>query len=1194
VRAELTALEEAVWIAALNGPEQVVLSGERGVMERVQPRLEERGLRVKRLAVAQGFHSGLMEPMLEEFAAVARELKYAPLERAVVSNVSGQVKGVGERLESDYWLRQVRETVRFSEGMKRLQEHGCDVYLEVGPRAMLVWLGQECLGAAAAESEWCWSLREGRDEWEQMLESVGKLYVCGADLKWEAVSHGRKVTLPSYPFQRQRYWIDEKPQRETKPQPSAVQKQVRDWLYRVQWQVAPETTETSNITEANWLLFADRQGVAAALAQRLRAQGQRCVLVQVGPNDDADYQLAGTDASEFRRVLSELNVGDLPWRIVYLWSLDAPATTKLTSSSLEEWQRMSCAPLVTLVQSLLAEPQLSEATRLWVVTAGAQATGRSGETLSLAQAPIWGLGKVLALEEAQLWGGLIDLDDARPEQTAAQLQGWIETNGEERVAFRDAVAYVPRVVKLAAANGRGVQIDATGSYLISGGLGALGLTVAEWLVQRGARRLILISRSGLPPSTNGERSEREAVLERLREQGAEVQIVSVDAGDETAMRAVLEKLASSGQRLKGVIHAAGVLQPHGVGELSEAKLLAGLRGKMVGGWVLQQLTRKMELDFFISFSSVSAVWGGIRLGAYAAGNEFLSQLGHYQQQANSKCKALTINWGPWEELEIGSELEQAGYRKLMDELAAARMRGGADVNAVSQQGLLSEVKRMMDQMGVARLSGAQGVAGLEEVLKLDLPQMIVCNVDWSKFLPIYQARRRRPLFDLLQPDRAEAVAPQRSSKLIRSLESAPAQERQKLMETYLQNHVAKALYMNPEDVSTERNLLELGMNSLTIMEVINELRQDIDLTIYPKEFFNQPTLKTLAAYVITELDRKDATNTGDRSTLTAFYPQSLQHIATRTRQAAPGKRNPGVVLLLSSPRSGSTLLRVMLAGHLQIFSPPELHLLSFVGMKERHQTLSLTDLGEGLHRAFMELRQTSIDETKTLIDQLVEADTPIQDVYGMLQQDLGTRLLVDKSPTYAGNIDTLRQAERMFEGAKYIHLVRHPYSVIESFVRVRIHQAAGVPDADPAMLGETVWATTNKNILEFFKEVDADRHHLVRYEELVNDPRAVMLRLCDFLNLPFDDALLKPYDGNRMTDGLHSHSWGIGDVNFLRHDSIDASLGEVWRKIKLPNALGGFAREVAAELSYPLPDEESTPLRAAAASLSAGFEEGRI
>src|ERR1051325_1938644 len=207
VRAELAALDKDVWIAALNGPEQVVLSGRKEVMERVYPRLEERGLRVKRLAVEQGFHSGLMEPMLDEFAAVAREIKYAPLERAVVSNVSGQVKAIGERLESDYWLRQVRETVRFSEGMKRLRSHGCEVYVEVGPQAQLVWLGQQCLGTDAGE--WCWSMRAGRDEWEQMLESVGKLYVRGVDVKWEAVSGGagrHKVALPSYPFQRQRYW----------------------------------------------------------------------------------------------------------------------------------------------------------------------------------------------------------------------------------------------------------------------------------------------------------------------------------------------------------------------------------------------------------------------------------------------------------------------------------------------------------------------------------------------------------------------------------------------------------------------------------------------------------------------------------------------------------------------------------------------------------------------------------------------------------------------------------------------------------------------------------------------------------------------------------------------------------------------------------------------------------------------------
>jgi acyl transferase domain-containing protein/acyl carrier protein len=834
VQAELTGLEEEVWIAALNGPEQVVLSGQREVMERVQPRLEARGLRVKRLAVEQGFHSGLMEPMLEEFAAVAREIKYAPLERAVVSNVSGEVKAVGERLESDYWLRQVRETVRFSEGMQRLRSHGCEVYVEVGPQAQLVWLGQQCLGTDAGE--WCWSLRAGRDEWEQMLESVGKLYVRGIDVKWEAVSGGagrRRVALPSYPFQRQRYWIDDSgegiPRSEPKRQQSAAA--VQDWLYQIQWEKADSVVQDSTTEPGNWLLFADRQGVAAALAQKLRAQGKRCVLVRTSTNDDTDYQLAGTDASEFQRLFAELNAGDLPWRIVYLWSLDAPPTTALTSSSLEEWQRMSSAPLVSLVQALLAEPQLSDTTRLWVVTAGAQATGRSGETLSLAQTPMWGLGKVLALEEPQLWGGLIDLDNVEPEHAAVQVQDWIENNGEERVAFRDAVAYVPRMVKLAAANGRGVQIDAAGTYLISGGLGALGLTVAQWLVQRGARRLVLVSRSGLP---NAERSEREAVLERLREQGADVQVVSADVGDETAMRAVLEKLASRGEKLKGVIHAAGVLQPNSVGELSEAKLLAGLRGKMVGGWVLQQLTQDLDLDFFISFSSVAAVWGGIRLGVYAAGNEFLTQLAHWQQQ-HSRGKALTINWGPWEELETGSELEQAG---LME---AARLRGNA----------ASEVRRMMDQMGLSGLTPTEGVAALEEMLAQQLPQVMVCKVHWPRFLPIYQARRHHPLFDRIN---WQTYSSTEEPEFLLKLKQVAPSERVKLLQTLISNEISNVLGLDQsQPLDMQQGLLSMGMDSLMALELSERLQKALGRALSPTLIFNYPTIESLADHLVRDV-----------------------------------------------------------------------------------------------------------------------------------------------------------------------------------------------------------------------------------------------------------------------------------------------------------------------------------------------------
>jgi thioesterase domain-containing protein len=242
-------------------------------------------------------------------------------------------------------------------------------------------------------------------------------------------------------------------------------------------------------------------------------------------------------------------------------------------------------------------------------------------------------------------------------------------------------------------------------------------------------------------------------------------------------------------------------------------------------------------------------------------------------------------------------------------------------------------------------------------------------------------------------------------------------------------------------------------------------------------------------------------------------------------------------------------------------------------MREWHDGLGTSFLGEGLPRAWMELRGYTPEQAKALIDEYVKNDVPVSKVYADLQEQVAPKLLVDKSPSYGDAVDILDHAERIFDGAKYIHLVRHPYSVIESFIRNRFDRLMMDGDADPMAAGEEVWSMHNANIADFLSTVDSKRKFVVKYENIVANPEESMKALCAFLQIPFDPAVLQPYEGERMTDGIHKTSAPIGDPNFKKHDSIDSSLGEVWKHTRLPRKLGGYARRVATELEYPLPVE---------------------
>ena len=263
----------------------------------------------------------------------------------------------------------------------------------------------------------------------------------------------------------------------------------------------------------------------------------------------------------------------------------------------------------------------------------------------------------------------------------------------------------------------------------------------------------------------------------------------------------------------------------------------------------------------------------------------------------------------------------------------------------------------------------------------------------------------------------------------------------------------------------------------------------------------------------------------------------------------------------------------MLAGHPDLASPPELHLLPFETMQEREAELGVSQLGEGLKRALMTLKNISADESQALLDKLVTQNATIAEVYEMLQQLAGDRLLLDKSPTYASDRDTLDQAEVIFNKPKYIHLVRHPYAVIESFTRMRMDKLVGSGDTDPYEMAELIWRDSNQNILDFAQDIDPDRYHLVYYEDLVSKPRQVMTEICEFLAIPFDEAVLTPYQGDRMTDGVRDNAMSVGDPNFLNRQTIDAQLAETWRNITLPNSLGTYSQQLAQKLNYELTQE---------------------
>ncbi|MCA9872613.1 MAG: HAD-IIIC family phosphatase [Anaerolineales bacterium] len=1126
VAAAIAGSEAEVSIAALNGPQNVVISGTETAVSRILDRFAADGIKSRSLTVSHAFHSPLMEPVLPQFEQAARSLAFHKPRLRLISNLTGrQVQG-DEGQTAVYWRDHIRQPVQFAPSVQTLLDEGITHFLEIGPQPTLLSMARYVSGVDAVEQ--LASLRRNVSDWEQMLTTLGSLYEAGVTVNWRAVyqhQSPRAILLPTYPFQRKRYWHDVTPQWTVRSAslPDTAVFDADEWFYRISWQ-AVESSGPGPSQPGQWLILADEGGVGDELAAQVQARGGQCHIV-------TQNQLQANNQTLAQWLSSAAQAGPLLQHVVYLWGLDTVAPLPAEEA---------CIPVLHLLQHIAATPGPSP--KLWLVTAGAQAV-LDGESLRLAQSPLWGMGKTIALELPNLWGGLIDLHPGLEDGAAAVLLEEIQqADGEQETAWRDGRRYVARLAQAEPPTlARPLSLRPDGSYLITGGLGALGLYVAEWLVQQGARRLILLGRTPLPPRRDWLQIDPEtavgrniAAVRRLEMAGAAIHTTAVDIGDAEQLAAFLADYAAEGwPPVRGVIHAAGVLADRSLLNMDDASFSEVFPAKARGAWHLHTLLGDAPLDFFVLFSSFAGMTGSAGQANYAAANDYLISLAHWRQAKG--LPALVINWGAW---------------------ADAGMAARAD---------LAERRR---RVGVASIEPAQGVALLGRLLASDVTAVGIMPV------PAGQLRRLLPgelsLLADLPADGGEDTAVADTSQIREQILGSPAAERAPLMERYLQQGIADVLRLAPTDIATSRNVMELGLDSIMVMELIQRLDRELILTIYPREVFERPSVQALAAYLLTALDPM-AEGTAAPAESPKQNENDMLTIPQRDSLPVPAQRNSRAVFLLSTPRAGSTLLRVMLAGHPQLFCPPELHLLPFNTLADREAELAGSYLDEGLQRAIMALTgQDAAASAATLAGWRAENLT-VPEVYGRLQALANGRLLIDKSPSYALDIEVLRRAEQQFDGALYIHLVRHPYAVIDSFARNRMDRLLGQTDADSHQLGEQIWTTMNNNILDFRDSIGEERCFQLRYEDLVTEPESVMRQLCAFLGVEFLPALLLPYEGERMTDGVHSTSRAIGDPNFHKRQRIEASLADAWKTAVLPRRLGRASRQLAADFAYDLP-----------------------
>ena len=432
----------------------------------------------------------------------------------------------------------------------------------------------------------------------------------------------------------------------------------------------------------------------------------------------------------------------------------------------------------------------------------------------VAQTPLWGMGKVIALERPELWGGAIDLSvNSSPEAKARDLLSEIQTSAEDRVALRQGRRYVARLTpsktKLISSK---IAISPDLTYLITGGLGALGLKVAQWLVEKDAKYLVLTSRSGIT-------EQNMDAVALLQEQGAKVMVFQEDVCDRQGMEQMFEKITATLPPLKGIFHAAGIADYCPLTDLDLARFQSVLRPKVTGTWILNQLSQDLNLDYFVNFSSIASIWGSQGQAHYAAANSFLDGMAHYRRSLNKP--ALSVNWGPW-------------------------AKGGMAI---------AEFSDWLKKMGIAPLQPESGLTALEYLLTTNSAQTTVVDVDWQRFKKLYEIKGKRSLLAEIAIEVDNEIQPLTTGKsiILQELETANGNFLQVLI-AYLQKETAVVLGLKASQLpDINRGFFDLGMDSLMAVELIKRLEKDLATSLSATLMFEVPTIRKLADYLATEV-----------------------------------------------------------------------------------------------------------------------------------------------------------------------------------------------------------------------------------------------------------------------------------------------------------------------------------------------------
>ncbi|EYF04311.1 Malonyl CoA-acyl carrier protein transacylase [Chondromyces apiculatus DSM 436] len=601
-----------------------------------------------------------------------------------------------------------------------------------------------------------------------------------------------------------------------------AQRGLEELLFEVAWERTEPSPEASLSREGAWLIFSDRGGVGASLRALLAHRGQRCVQVVAGTAygriEPDVYRIDPQRREDHGRLMRDaFGEGGACLGAVHLFSLDATPFDHATPENLSEDLARGTESAAYLGQALLRQGW-RDMPRLVLITRGAQQVADTDE-IAVSQAPLWGLGRTIALEHPELRCLRIDLDPAAGAGDAALLlRELVAQNREDQIALRGGVRHVARIVRgrVEAHTPRAskpqvrYRLEANASYLITGGLGGLGLELGRWMVERGVKHLALVGRRAP--------DERARVaIAAMEAAGARVLTVQADVARREDVQQLMESVGREGPPLRGVVHAAAVLDDHTLLELSAENFRSVFAPKVLGAFHLHQATGSQELAFFLMYSSAAALFGSPGQGNYTAANAFLDALARLRDRTHRP--SMSVQWGAFSAVGLA---------------AAEDIRG-----------------KRIEARGSRNLTPEEGLAGLAQLFEHPRPEVAVARFDVRQWLEFYPRAAALPFFAVLQGEAGATRRAQGDAR--RVLEEAPPAAREGLLRRHLLEQAASVLRVDVTRLDPAAPLQSSGVDSLMSLELRNRLEASLSVRLSATLLFTYPTVASLTGYLLAEL-----------------------------------------------------------------------------------------------------------------------------------------------------------------------------------------------------------------------------------------------------------------------------------------------------------------------------------------------------